>query len=184
RSLSLKDQTTPPDPTRRKVAFGAKSATAPAANRIVPPLPLSPGDPTTGGGRLEVYNSAGSAADHVVVTLPAGGWSPLGTARKPKGWQFRASAGPIAKVKVVKDAISVKGGGASWTYTLDEIQQGRVAVRLLLGADTGWCADAPAKTSGNPPSTLRNDHVDKFVGQKNAPPPAVCPGSPSGAFLD
>src|SRR5262245_2122308 len=183
RSLNLKDHTTPPDPTRRRVTFGANSATAPTANRIVPPLPLSTGDPTAGGGRLEVYNSAGSATDHAVVTLPASGWSALGTATKPKGWRFRASTGSIAKVKVVKDAISVKGGGASWAYTLDDLQQGRVAVRLLLG-DTEWCADVPAKTSGTPPSTLRNDDVDKFVGEKNAPPPPACPGSPGGAFLD
>jgi hypothetical protein len=27
-----------------------------------------------------------------------------------------------------------------------------------------WCADAPAKASGNPPSTANNDRVDKFVG--------------------
>jgi len=39
----------------------------------------------------------------------------------------------------------------------------------------------------NPPSTARNDKVDKFQGQEKAPPPATCPtvpgGSPSGAFL-
>ena len=61
-------------------------------------------------------------------------------------------------------------------------------MRLTLADGTGWCASTPAKASGNPPSTAKNDKVDKFQGQKKAPPPATCPavpgGSPSGAFLN
>ena len=66
---------------------------------------------------------------------------------------------------VVKaDALSVKGKGAGWTYTLDEAVQGRVAIRLGLG-DVAWCADAAA----------RIDLVDQFEGQRSSPSPLVCP---------
>jgi hypothetical protein len=68
----------------------------------------------------------------------------------------------------------VKGKGPGWTYTLDEAPQGRVGVRVRLG-DVAWCADAAARTSGTPPSSTRFDHVDKFDGQRAAPPPRVCP---------
>jgi hypothetical protein len=55
---------------------------------------------------------------------------------------------------------------------------------LTVGSDVQFCAAAPAKA----PSTT-NDTTRRFVGVRNAPPPATCPtvpggGSPSGAFLD
>jgi hypothetical protein len=48
-------------------------------------------------------------------------------------------------------------------------------VKLRLGTAAPWCATAPAKTVGSPPSSASFDHVDRFVGLRNAPPPAVCP---------
>jgi hypothetical protein len=66
--------------------------------------------------------------------------------------------GPVARVTVSADSISIRGGKSNLSYTLNEAAQGRVAVRLLLGTGAGWCADAPAKTSGNPPSTANNLH--------------------------
>jgi len=61
--------------------------------------------------------------------------------------------------------------GASWGYTLDEPLQRRVAVRLTVGPGPySWCSDAPAKISGNPPSTARNDHAGRFSGLRNASP--------------
>jgi hypothetical protein len=83
--------------------------------------------------------------------LPAAGWRLLGTSLEPKGFEFRDASptAPIAKVVVKTDALSVK-----------ELQ-GRIAVRVRLG-DVAWCADAPARTSGTPPSSTGFDHVDKF----------------------
>jgi hypothetical protein len=71
------------------------------------------------------------------------------------------------------DQLAFKGGKAGWSYTLNEASQGRVAVVLLVG-NTVYCADAPAKSSGNPPSTASNDHVDKFVAQPRIPAPPFC----------
>ena len=85
--------------------------------------------------------------------------------------------------------MCLRGGGAAWPYTLDEPAQGRLALRLTLGSGVTFCAEAPAKLSGRPPSSARNDQVDKFLGAPKAAAPEVCPvaplgGSPSGAFLD
>jgi hypothetical protein len=71
----------------------------------------------------------------------------------------------------------LKGGTGAFSYTLDEPAQGSVGVRLLLGPG-GWCAEAPAKTSGTSLSTARNDTVDKFVAEPKSPAPATCPGLP------
>ena len=115
------------------------------------------------------------------MALPAQGWSLAGT----KGFRFKG-AGPVTEALVITDKLKVKAKGAGFDYSLDEMSQGAVAVRLTL-AGGGWCAAATAKASGTPPSTAKNDLPGRFVGQKNAPAPASCPpepGSASGAFLD
>jgi hypothetical protein len=43
-----------------------------------------------------------------------------------------------------------------------------------LNDGAGWCADAPAKVSGSPPSSASTDKVDRFVAQPSPPPPASC----------
>jgi DNA-binding beta-propeller fold protein YncE len=185
KALELKDGSTD---SRKKVTFKSGTKDAPAAARIVPPAAGSIGDPTTGGAQLTVYNSAGLTDDVVVVELPAGGWSPIGKGTL-KGWRYKSTdpAGPIKTVVVKSDSISVKGGKAGWTYSLDEPAQGRVAVRLRLGTLDGWCADAPARTRGTPPSSAKYDQPNLFKAAPKSPAPASCPaipgaGSPSGAF--
>ena len=77
------------------------------------------------------------------------------------------------RVQVRTNLITVKGGKAAWNYTLNEPQQGTVAVRLTLGTAQGWCAAAPAKL---PAST--NDKIDRFVGAPKAGAPVSCPPTP------
>ena len=107
------------------------------------------------------------------MTLPASGWTALAS-----GYRFRASGGAISTVVLRPDRITVRGGGASWGYTLDEPSQGRIAVRLTLGSSRPWCAEAPAKLGGNPPSTASSDRVGRFVAQPRTPAPVVCPPVP------
>jgi hypothetical protein len=71
------------------------------------------------------------------------------------------------------DLLQFKGGKAAWGYTLNEPAQGRVAAVMFIG-NRFWCSDAPAKGSGNPPSTANNDRVDKFVAQPKTPAPFFC----------
>jgi hypothetical protein len=148
----------------------------------------SVGDPVVHGAVLAVYNSAGSTSDAVILFLPPSGplsgqgWKRIGDIGHPSAYRYTGKDpnGPITSIVVKPDSISVKGGRSNWSYTLDEPSQGRIAVRLILGNWTHWCAEAPAKASGNPPSTAQSDRVDRFVGQPKAPPPAVCPPLPGG----
>jgi hypothetical protein len=176
-SLSLKDHSTPPQvPDNRKVAFTSSTQDDPAGNRIVPPPFGGPGDPSIHGAVLVVYNSSGSG-EKVVVSLPASFWEASTSAGGGPRYRFRG-VDAIKKVDVKDNRITIRGGKSRWNYTLDEPSQGSIAVRLLLGTTPGWCANAPAKASGVPPSTARNDRVDKFTGQKNTPPPGACPAVP------
>jgi hypothetical protein len=163
---------------KRRFTFNSSTKRDPTANRIVPPAPGTAGDPTLNGGELIVYNAAGLTTDLVHIPLQSG-WQPIGKAPNIKGWKFTStdSSSGVSSVEVQADKISVKGGTGGFGYTLDEPAQGGVGVRLLLGPG-GWCADAPAKTSGNPPTTTRNDTVDKFVAEPKSPAPATCPDLP------
>ena len=97
-----------------------------------------------------------------------------------RGYRYRGTDpnGPVAAIVVQPDKITVRGGKANWGYTLDEASQGRIALRLTLGAGVPWCADAPARTSGRPLSTTGNDHQDRFVAQPKTPPSFTCPPPP------
>ena len=171
-SLKLKDGGTP---ASRRVSFKATTARDPLANRIEPPAPGSAGDPTLGGATLTVYNAAGGD-DIATAVLPASGWSAIGTA----GYSFRSSdpSVPISKVRVQRNRLSLKGGRASWTYSLDEPQQRRVGLRLALGSAKPWCAAGLATVSGNPPSPAKSDRVGVFTAQPKTAAPLACPPMP------
>ena len=128
---------------------------------------------------FEVYNTNGSG-EKVSVVLPASGWTALDDAQTPRGYKYKSalSTDAITRVLVRGNLLRVRGGKSNWSYTLDEPTQGRVAVRLTLGGALRWCAEAPAKASGSPPSTASYDRVDKFVGARGAQPPALCPPVP------
>lgn len=173
--LALKDGS---DARKRKVTFTSKTNRDAAANQIVVPAPGAAGDPRTRGAMLELFNAA-AGGETARVLLPAAGWRLLGSASNPKGWAFSGpSDGPIRKLTLKKNALSVAGGKSGWCYTLDEPAQGRIGVRLAFGDGAEWCADVPPKTSGTPPTAGRNDTVDQFVGAAKTPPPATCPLAP------
>jgi DNA-binding beta-propeller fold protein YncE len=175
-ALTLHD---PGTPDKRRLSFTSSTKTAPAANRIVPPPPGSAGDPTQHGAVVTVYNAAGLTTDDVVAALPAAGWTKLGGTSSFKGWRYtnKSVGGPVSSVVVKADKITLKAGKSGFAYTLDEPRQGSVAVDLFLGPFS-WCAAAPAKASGNPPSTAAHDRPGLFVGQPKTPAPAVCPSPP------
>jgi len=81
----------------------------------------------------------------------------------------------IKSVTIKADTIRIRGAAL---YTLDELTQGRGALRLDMGTGPRYCADAPAKVSGNPPSPARNDHVGRFIAEPKTPAPLTCPELP------
>ena len=175
RSLTLKDNV---NPAKRKFTFKSSTKQTRVRTGIDPPQQGTTGDPTLNGGELIIYNAAGLTSDSVSVPL-LGRMVRDRHAVELQGWRFKStdSSSAVSSVVVETDKITVKGGKSAFGYTLNEPQQGSVGVRLLLGPG-GWCAEAPAKTSGNPPSTTRNDTVDKFVGEPKSPAPAMCPALP------
>jgi hypothetical protein len=175
----MRDKTSPPDAAARKLAFKASTKKDAPDHRVVVPVVGGAGDPTQHGATLVVYDSAGSG-EKTTVTLPASGWRLLGKTTASKGYRFAGSdpTGPVSRVIVKADQLKVRAGKSSWTYTLNEPSQGRIAVQLQLGASPAWCTDAPAKASGNPPSTAANDRVDRFTAQPKTPAPAACPPIP------
>jgi hypothetical protein len=170
--LTLKDRSTAPaDPTRRKVSFKSSTKGVSFSSHIAPPLNGTSTDPTIAGATIAVYNSMTIGGELVIVGLPAVNWVATG----PNSYKYTgASTDPITRVTFKPDQIAFKGGKATWAYSLNEPAQGRVAAALFIG-NVFWCADAPAKASGNPPSTASNDHVDKFVAQPKSPAPPFCP---------
>jgi YVTN family beta-propeller protein len=182
-TLTIRDDTVPPiKPAIRRVSFKSITKLDPIPNQIVPPPPGSAGDPTLSGGTLIVYNAAGLTLDRSNIALgnggpfPNTGWKMLGTPTNFKGWKYRGTdpVGGITSVLVKPNMIAIKGGKfRSWTYTLDEPQQGAVAVRLTLGTAQGWCASAPAKLP-----TATNDKVDRFTGAPKTGAPVSCPPEP------
>jgi len=178
-SLTMRDETSPPEAAARKLTFKASTKKDAADHRVVVPAVGGAGDPTQHGATLVVYDSAGSG-EKTTVTLPASGWRLLGKSTASNGYRFAGSdpTGPVSRVIVKADQLKVRAGKSSWTYTLNEPSQGRIAVQLQLGVGPAWCADAPAKASGTPPSTAANDRVDKFTAQPKTPAPAACPPIP------
>src|SRR4029079_17419070 len=94
---------------------------------------------------------------------------PLALSRSPRGYRFTSLSGGILRVTVKSHRIVVRGGKATFGYTLDESAQGSVALRLQLGSGDVWCAEA-----GRPPNTARVDRPGKFQA-KAAPAPSACP---------
>jgi len=173
KALKLKDDLV----AKKSFSFSATTKLDPPANHVDPPLPGSLADPTLAPSAVTFYNSAGQTLDHETYLLNPNGWQLLGSASAPKGWKYNGKAvgdALVTSITVKADSIRIKGAGS---YSLDETKQVRVATRLQLGAAT-WCADAPAKASGNPPSTAKNDLQGKFVAQPKTPPPAACPAIP------
>jgi len=159
-----------------------------SASGVVLPASGSRSDPTSsgvaaggGGGSLVVYNAAGTG-EKVQVALPVTSWTKRTgahlTVTEYKYADPKRASGPISLISVKAGKLLLKGSGAGWTYQLDNPPQGKVAVRLQLGAGPSFCAVFPAKTTGNPPSSAQNDKLDKFIGAANSPAPSPCPPVP------
>ena len=182
-ALKLTDELDPPG--FGKLSFSSSTRKDPTPHRIFVPAPGGPSDPRLTGVLLRYYNSGGLTGDSQLRALAPEGWTLLGSTASPKGYRYRGKdvGDTLTKSATIKaDSIRVKGFSV---YSLDEPAQGRVAVEMSSGLAT-WCADAPAKASGNPPSTANNDHPGKFTAQPKTPAPIACPGrpgSPSGAFV-
>jgi hypothetical protein len=97
------------------------------------------------------------------TTSLVGNWSSFSGGNSGQVYEYRNHdvGAPITRVLLKRNKLIVKGGQENFGYSLDETAQGKVTIRLVIGSLT-WCADVPAKTTGDP---AKNDRVDRFVGQ-------------------
>ena len=171
-ALTVKDDPIEPI-TPKNRGFKLRSGTRKElVTHIVPPPFGSSGDPTLHGGMLTIFNVDGPPQS-ATYTLPAERWTVIGTPDNFKGYHFHDDTpadGPIVRVFVKPDKIFVAGGKTNWTFLLGPVPQGRLAVRLALGNDDGWCVEAPAKTP-----VERYDTPARFAGLKGAIPQSCTP---------
>jgi len=176
-ALQLRDDVLPPiNPKGKKLSFAVRTASDAPEHRVVLPAVGTAGDPTLYGGRATIYNANGSG-EQIVVDLPAAGWRHEGNDHPPDDlgrWVFYGLIdgvlGPIQKVWIKRDKITIRGGNAPWTYTLDEASQGAVAIQLTLGTWDTWCAvGVPREPAGS------FDRPGRFTAQAKTPPPGTCP---------
>jgi DNA-binding beta-propeller fold protein YncE len=187
KSMKLTDDSDEPINFRkRKLRFKSSTKTEPPANQIVVPPPGGAGDPTVHGAELIVYNTAGGT-EFVFIALNPLAWEILGNVSNPKGYRFTGNDpnGPVQKIIIKDDKISITAGRDNWPYTLDEPSQGSIGIQLTLGTAVTWCAEGGEPV---PVFAPKKDETDKFIARRNTPPPVACPplpgGSPSGAFVE
>jgi len=187
-SLVLNDDASPPvEPAKRKIRLrSTKRGSVPSG--VVLPTPGGDGEPTLHGATLTVYRPDGGGT-LVTIPLPSGNWRASGgtPAKRFIYEDSKGLAGPIRSVQLSGTTLSLRGVGVE-LFTLDQAPQGAIAVRLQLGTELQFCAAAPAKSSGNPPSTAANDNVSRFTAVASTAAPSPCPplpgvGSASRAFL-
>jgi hypothetical protein len=151
------------NPTRRRLVFRA-------TDQVLSTSPGAGVNPLQDGAYLHVYNTDGTG-DSACIALPAGNWVQKGL---PGALVYRYAdapyaIGPCKKVSVKQGKIikaSCKATLQPITYSLDETEQGSVAVRFVSG-DAAYCAhfDGAAVTT---------DGSRRFVA-RFAPAPATCP---------
>jgi hypothetical protein len=120
-------------PTDRRIFTLARDrtiATAPGG---------SAGDPTLGGGVLRLVNP--TTLETAPFTLPAAGWTALGTPPGARGYRYADSAGangPCRTLLVKAGKIRGVCAGAI-PFSLDEPTQGTLVVSLRLGTAAAQC---------------------------------------------
>jgi len=137
----------------------------------------------SGVGGVLVVNDA-ITSEGFSISLPCAGWT-INTAGTL--YKYRDTTGSTCKVLMVKGAKLVKAvcKGTQVAYNLDlGVDQVNVDVKVRTGTTPRqWCSSFNAGAQGC--TVVRNGSDDKTYLAKNCTlGPAVCPASPSGAFIE
>jgi hypothetical protein len=149
------------NPARRRLVLVSTDSSITAAS------PGSGGDPTSGGGVLEVLNPTTGETD--TFALPATSWKGLGTPSGSKGYRYtdRAlAAGPCKTAKIKDGKLDARCQGAQISFSLGEPAQGSLGVRLTLGNGNRYCLSFGGTVVKDEPGAFR---------AKDAPAPSACP---------
>ena len=130
-------------------------------------LPDQTNDPTTEGGKLEMFDDDPFRPVSAEFTLAASGWKALGSPAGSTGFKYRGTGSPSDPCRVVVRATVVKAVCKGSGVTLPTPFTGQVGIILTVGTDSKrYCAVFGGDTTKNDETLLR---------RKNAPPPDVCP---------
>ncbi|HUM00078.1 MAG TPA: thrombospondin type 3 repeat-containing protein [Mycobacterium sp.] len=159
------------EPAVRKIVLISKDPS------VVSPPPKSGADPTKVGAQLRLYNPG--TGEDAVFALPAARWKGLGRPAGIKGYKYTDKDfvdGPCKKV-IIKPGTILKAvcKGDQIGFSLDEPQQGSVAVRLVTGSSgtpSSYCLNFGGQVLADEPATGGNTGVFKA---KDAQPPSTCP---------
>jgi hypothetical protein len=137
---------------------------------------LPTANPVADGGSLRIFDTATTAGDNS-YTLPLGtSWKGLGNPSGSKGYKYKGAGTPgdPCKAVIVKEKV-IKGVCRGSGVTLTPPFSGDVGIVLRVGTTDRYCAQFGG-------DEVKNDAT--LTKRKNAPTPAACAGSPSGAFVD
>jgi hypothetical protein len=156
------------NPAKRRLVFRA-------TDQVLSTNPGAGVNPLQDGAYLHVYNTAGTG-DSACIALSAANWVQKGQtgALVYRYADPSYALGPCKKVSVKQGKIikaSCKALLQPIPYSLDEIEQGSVAVRFVSG-DAAYCAHFEG-------AAVTTDGSRRFVA-RFAPAPAACP-APVGA---
>ena len=133
-------------------------------------------DPVLHGATLRLFSSAGDHFD-ATYTMPSGAnWEYRGAAGQNLGYIYKDANrvnGPISIIKI-RAGRSTHIVGRDLVFTLHTNPEPVNAVFTI--GDQGYCM-----SFGGTVKRFAPDHL--YIALK-APAPALCPASPSGAFLD
>jgi hypothetical protein len=167
--LRLKDDA---DPSRRKLSI--KPAGGVTSSRLGTRI-----DPPSDGAFLQVYNASGAGTDSACIALPAAHWSAKGTASGgATRFVYRDADfgdGPCANITVVDRKIvkaTCQGKLHPLEFSLDEAQQGSVAVRLVTGEHAYCSVFGPVAPIDEPG---RFAAPNASLAGECPPPPTSCP---------
>ncbi|MEW6269461.1 MAG: S8 family serine peptidase [Thermodesulfobacteriota bacterium] len=150
-------------PKRRKVAVVSNDP----GSSIAPPS--SGSDPRLVGAVLQVVNPVTSEQDS--LALPAGKWVGLGIPEGSAGYRYLDAAGVCTRVVIKQGRLTASCRGAGIGFTLDEPQQGALALKLVSG-DVSYCMVFGGTVKKDTPAVAGGSGTFNAV---DAPPPDSCP---------
>jgi hypothetical protein len=159
RKLRLQEKAGRPD--RRRLSVASKD------DRIAAPVIGGPSDPSRWGGALRIWNPA--TGEEGVVDLPAAGW------KASKGGARFKGGGACQRVKLKNGNLSASCRGAELGFSLDEPQQGALALRLELGSGTAFCTLFGGAVKADYGVGFGRGGKKGTFTSRDAPAPASCP---------
>jgi hypothetical protein len=153
-------------PTRNRISFAGRER-----RRTILPAPGTSADPTLTGGRVVVENP--TTGETMTIDLPAENWTGLGKHPGSRGYRYKDPEGTCRSALLRRGTVKVKCKGQALAFSLDEPEQGSLAVRLSTGNDVNrYAVHFGGSIAHDRPATLKRAGLFKA---SDAPASEECP---------